>query len=337
MMNQTNPLELRATAGRLRTLAAAGQLEQTALERALRLAGHLPGGAAWLAFLNTALLILGAAFTLSGVFFFFAFNWAEMGRFLKFGVIEVALLLCVGLVFSLRLNTLPGKVALSAAALLVGALLAVFGQVYQTGADAYQLFLTWTILITGWVAISAFGPLWLGLLVLLNLTAITYWNQVVNQDSMILYGLLFLINGGALLAWEVAHGAGVSWLRHRWLPRLIAPAAFLVLLIPTLQFIFDVGQNPDFERLLFIAPPLYLGFTAAVLYYYTQPVQDLFMLTLAALGLIVVVTAAVMRLLDFDGDSAFIFLLLSLIVIGQAAVAVRWLMHISNQWEEQYG
>lgn len=335
-MDQTNTLEIKATAARLRRLATAGQLNQRALERALRLAGHLPNKAAWLAFLNTALLVLGAAFTLSGVFFFFAFNWAEMDRYLKFGIVEGALLLCVGLAFYLKLDRLPGKVSLSAAALLVGALLAVYGQVYQSGADAYQLFLTWAILITGWVAISAFGPLWLGWLVLLNLAAITYWNQVVDQDSAALYGLLFILNGGALLAWEAANHYGIKWLQQRWLPRLIAPAAFLVLVIPTLQFIFKVGDDPDFEQLLFVMPPLYLAFTAGVLYFYTKRVRDLFMLTLAALSLITLITAVVIRLLDFEGDSAFIFLFLSLLVIGQAAVAVRWLLHISNNWEDQY-
>ncbi len=39
-------------------------------------------------------------------------------------------------------------------------LLAVYGQTYQTGADPYELFFGWAILIIGWVAISRFAPLW---------------------------------------------------------------------------------------------------------------------------------------------------------------------------------
>ncbi|WP_315814113.1 hypothetical protein [Paraflavitalea speifideaquila] len=49
---------------------------------------------------------------------------------------------------------------LTAAAVLLGVLMAVFGQVYQTGANAYDLFLSWTIAITLWVVIANFALLY---------------------------------------------------------------------------------------------------------------------------------------------------------------------------------
>ncbi|MET0204922.1 MAG: DUF2157 domain-containing protein [Casimicrobiaceae bacterium] len=49
------------------------------------------------------------------------------------------------------LDTLPGKAAL-VAALLAGALLALVGQVYQTGADTFELFAAWAVAIVVLVA-----------------------------------------------------------------------------------------------------------------------------------------------------------------------------------------
>jgi len=328
-----NPLETRASSDRLLRLAEAGYLNEKALERALSLAGHIPGGAAWKKFLDYVLLILGAGFLISGIFFFFAYNWADMHRFLKFGLIEVGLLITVGLAFYLGLDGLPGKVALTAAALLVGVLLAVFGQAYQTGADAYELFLNWAALIAVWVVISAYAPLWFGLLVLLNITVITYWNQVLGESSPAMFGTLAVLNAVSLFAWEYAHHRGLSWLQSRWFPRLVAPAAFLFLVIPTLEFIFSLGESRDFGPFLILTPFLYLIFTLLVLFFYTKRGQDLFMLTIASLSIIVVATSSVAKLFDFDFDTGVPYLILSLVIIGQAALAVSWLRNIAKAWE----
>ncbi len=44
----------------------------------------------------------------------------------------------------------PGKAALLLATLLLGVFLALFGQTYQTGADPWQLFANWALLILPW-------------------------------------------------------------------------------------------------------------------------------------------------------------------------------------------
>ena len=48
------------------------------------------------------------------------------------------------------LDAVAGRISLFATAFLSGILLAVFGQVYQTGADPYGLFLAWALLILPW-------------------------------------------------------------------------------------------------------------------------------------------------------------------------------------------
>jgi hypothetical protein len=67
---------------RLELLAQRGLLNLAGLERALELAGYFPTLEMWRKFLDYALLALGTAFTISGLIFFFAFNWAQMHRFM---------------------------------------------------------------------------------------------------------------------------------------------------------------------------------------------------------------------------------------------------------------
>src|SRR5262245_53411107 len=115
---------------------------------------------AWRRFLTLAMLLLGAALLLSGVISFFAFNWATLGRFVKFALLEGGVAACA-LIGWWRLRDLTGRVALSAAAILVGPLLGVFGQTYQTGADAWGLFTAWALLVAPWVIVAGFTPLWI--------------------------------------------------------------------------------------------------------------------------------------------------------------------------------
>ena len=47
-----------------------------------------------------------------------------------------------------------GQVLLIAGSVLTGVLLAVIGQAYQTGADVFELFVAWAVLILPWVFVS---------------------------------------------------------------------------------------------------------------------------------------------------------------------------------------
>ena len=92
--------------------------------------------------------------------FFIAYNWAEMGRWLRFGVVQAAMVLAVGIAVWPKASPMVQRVALTSVTLLVGVLLALFGQVYQTGADPWQLFFTWALLALPWVWVARFELLW---------------------------------------------------------------------------------------------------------------------------------------------------------------------------------
>jgi len=327
---RTDPLELPATPARLRRLAHDGHLSADALDRALALAGYTPTLPDWRRFVDILLLLLGAALSLSGIFFFFAYNWADMPRLAKLGLIEGAIVLAVALATYRGLGSLAGRVALLAAAVLVGLLQAVFGQIYQTGADSYLLFLIWALLIAGWVAIGGYAPLWLLLLALLNLSLSFYWTQVLGAADTALSLALAALNALWLLAWEFAQRRGIAWLGGRWMPRVVALTTIGLLVSATIRYIFASSFESERDSLLLLAPIVYLLYTLFTLFFYYRLLHDLFMLAAAALGIIIVVTAAGLNATDFRFES---FLVLSVLVVGQTAVLVYALRAVTRRWE----
>jgi uncharacterized membrane protein len=97
--------------------------------------------------LDQLLLVLGAGLVLSRILFFFAYNWNALSRWSRFGIILVS----PGWFHSWSdwkgLDTLGGQALLTASSVLLGIFLAVFGQVYQTGADAWTFFVGWGALV----------------------------------------------------------------------------------------------------------------------------------------------------------------------------------------------
>jgi hypothetical protein len=112
------------------------------------------GAVEWRRFLDRLLLGLAAVLAGAGVIFFVAANWQELGRFAKFALVELPIVLALAACWRFDLSTRTGQAALVAAALCTGALLALVGQVYQTGADTWELFAAWAVAIAGWVAVA---------------------------------------------------------------------------------------------------------------------------------------------------------------------------------------
>ena len=71
---------------------------------------------------------------------------------------ELALAICI-LYNHIVVQSNPMNVSHNGATFLIGTLFAVFGQIYQTGADAYDLFLGWTLFTILWAVAIRFAPL----------------------------------------------------------------------------------------------------------------------------------------------------------------------------------
>jgi len=174
--------------------------------------------ASWQRFLKILFISLGGGFTVSGVIFFFAYNWEDLDKFAKMGIMQFLVAASAAVVLYPGISLPIRQIVLTGASLLVGALFAVFGQIYQTGADASDFFLNWTIFITVWVIVSQFPPLWLIFIVLINTTWLLYARQETGWPSVFVYAVLFLFDSGATVLFH--------WLSKRK-KRISVPAWFL--------------------------------------------------------------------------------------------------------------
>ncbi len=327
-----DPLDLPATPARLRAaLDAIGAAEATQ-RRAFAIAAASPSPAEWTRVGGAALLLLGACFVLAGVISFFAFNWGELGRFGKFALLQVAIAACA--IAGWRwLDAWTGRVALFAASVLVGPLLAVYGQTYQTGADPWGLFGAWAVLIAPWVVAARFTALWMLTLALLDVAIFLFCDQVLALDEptwLAVFLMLAATHVVAVAAWEWQHRRDIPWLDETWGPRLLLATAFLFLMVPSTFFVFDIG-NPGGVAALGLL--MVAAIAGGALAYYRGLRQDLFMLTAAAGTVLTLISLVVGRLIFKELDLEVSgLLLMAAMVIGEVALVVTWLRRTLKDW-----
>lgn len=196
-----------------------------------------------------ALLALGAGQFLAGVVFFFAYNWNDLSDIAKFAVVEGALALATLGALAVGLDRMFGQVLLIAASLLTGVLLAVIGQVYQTGADVFELFLVWAALILPWTLISRSAVQWLLWLVVAEVALWLYCEQVPMAVGEMTWDELCVLSGVtialALMAREAAVRVGLLWLAAHWTRLVLLFAAALILFMAAASSVldFDAGKT----------------------------------------------------------------------------------------------
>src|SRR5690606_36814985 len=61
---------------------------------------------AWQQFIKLFLLSLGVCFTTAGIVFFFAYNWADIHKFVKLGIIEAGIIALAGIIAFSKASTL---------------------------------------------------------------------------------------------------------------------------------------------------------------------------------------------------------------------------------------
>ena len=191
-----------------------------------------------------ALLALGVGQFLAGVVFFFAYNWNDLSDIAKFAVIEAALAISVAGALLAGLGRVFGQMLLIAASVLTGVLLAVIGQVYQTGADAFELFVAWAVLILPWTIISRHAAHWLLWLVVAEVALVLYCGQVLVPINE-MPGELVWVTVGVTLAMalagrELAVDRGMAWLSAHWSRLVLLFAGMVALFAPAAGQVIDV-------------------------------------------------------------------------------------------------
>ena len=275
---------------------------------------------AWQKFLRLFCIVFGIGFTLLGIIFFFAYNWEGLHKFAKIGLLEGLSIVTTSLALFPKFSIVIRRIILTGAAILTGVLFAVFGQIYQTGADAYDFFLVWTVFITLWTIVSNFAPLWMIYLVLINLTIILYSHQVARDWSDIfIFTLLFVINTAvliiAILPSKYSKAADVP----NWFLNTVALASTSYATIGIIVGIFEDYQT-SFLLLILIALVVF-----ALGIWHGSKTRSGFYLSVIPFSLVVIISAALIKI----SDGKTMFLLIGLFIVGSVTLIIKNL--IANQ------
>lgn len=278
----------------------------------------------WRVFLTKLAWGLAVLLLASGLVTWVAANWENWGHVAKFALAQGAVLVSAALALLFRRRSggwghdLGVPAALTGlAAVATGGLLALIGQTYQTGADPWQLFALWTVLIIPWVFTVRSVFLSVLFLVLIN-TALYLWIDVARLGwfgrSYTTQTLLALaVNAVLLLAAETVWRA-----RHdpwRILPRVAALAVSFFIGAQVMEGDFLLGL------VLFLA--LY------AIYHYRRP--DLLIMSLASFG---AYGSLSMLIIEYASDA---FLLIVVVIVGLGLGLLRFLQQQVVHWRRTQG
>lgn len=308
-----------------------GRIAPERMREALERAELLPDAADWRRFLDRLLLFMGVVMVAAGTIFFFAFNWQDLGRYGKFALVEAPIVASLVFVWRLGVDGIAGKATLLFASLMTGALLALVGQTYQTGADTFELFAAWAAAILPWALVARFPALWIVWIALANTAISLYfltfgflWGMLFAPEKLL--WLLFGLNTAALAAWEILAARGLDWLRERWAVRILATASGGIITVLGLQDIVDWRASSHWGL------PLWLAWIAAAYAVYRRRIKDVYVLAGGALSVIVMAIALIGKQMHWRGSGEFLFL--GLLVIGMSAAAGYWLKQVAAEEED---
>lgn len=260
--------------------------------------------------------VLSAALFGFGLLLWIAANWASIPRLGRFAMLEgLIVLVCLGA----WLKPAARSALLLLAFFAVGGLFAFFGQTYQTGADAWQLFALWAALTLplAWAARS--DVLW-SPWVLVTMSAISLWVfahtgwrwHVAPETVRVHYlgwaGAAALV--GAAGPWSpIARAGGVG----DWSLRLAATLACLIMLSVSLPTLF--GRE---TVLAYFVALLVCGTTIAALWRHAR--GDVYLMSMVGLTLDILLICGIVKMF-FDWRSSgiasfFIVGILSAAVVG---------------------
>ncbi len=140
--------------------------------------------------LENLYLYSGVSFLLSSILFFIAYNLKIINDITKillmYAVVSVPFVL-----YFFKFKEQYKKIILFSLCFLIGVLFAVFGQIYQTGADSYWLFVSWSVAIIPMVLISEFSPCYILHFIVMYIALILFGIQEKSYMLLSTVGSLF--------------------------------------------------------------------------------------------------------------------------------------------------
>ena len=313
---------------RLISLIDNQNIKKENIQKALELSNIFPSSKAWYKFIDQIILWFAGLSLALAMMFFIAYNWTEFGRFAKFALVEGVMILTMGLYWYLGSEKLSSKVLLLVSSIFLGVLLALFGQTYQTGADTWQLFFYWAMLMLPWAVVGRFAGIWMLWIVLLNLSIFLYmdtfgrlfwWSMYAEQSALWVF---FIFNTFVFVLWEV-FSTRFEWLNSPWAIRLLGYASGSAVTGLMLSFIW--GNVTIFALLVWVA---WLG---AVYYVYRLQKVDLFMLAMGCFSFSTVIVSLLLEQINFRNFDEGLMLLISLVIIGLGTASAMWLKSVQKE------
>jgi uncharacterized membrane protein len=223
------------------------------------------------------------------------------------------LIATLGIYLYLKENELISKVLLVVLSILVGTLLALVGQTYQTGADSWELFFYWALFILPWVFISRFWAMWIFWIGLIDISITLYQNRILDFSPI---EILFMLNSLALVAWEYLKHH-FKWLDNFWAIRLLG----IIIMITITKL------TTDSVTLL----PIGIVWIAIFYYLYRVKQIDIFMLSLGFVGLSIVVLYYLINSVSWIHFNLVYILFIAMVTIGLGMGFISWLKSIQKE------
>ena len=317
------------------------RLEEKAIAAALELTGARPGRAAWREFGIRLTHAAGIASLAAGGIFFVAANWQRFAAYGRFAIIEAWLLACVAIALWRPPPHLIGRGAVLTAVLATGALLALFGQTYQTGADLYELFFGWALLALAFALGGRWAATWAvwwivldtGLAILCGWLGPNHflwgWVERWAADKAAVLMVPFAVNLAGAGIFSFVRGTRFAGHSSRWLVRMLLSIAFLYGTVASIMAIvgrewWGGGATTPLDLAVVL---VFAGVSIAIAIDTLWKKRDVFPMALIIGCWIAVTTTALVRALKFDDIGAVFVVAVWLIATSSAAafVLMRWL------------
>ena len=280
--------------------------------------------AAWL---PRGVAILAAVLGGFGVVMWVAANWQSMGRMGHFALLQ-GLVLATGLGAALSEKARPPLGLLGL--LGIGALLAYFGQTYQTGADPWQLFAWWAVLVLPLCLSARSDVLWTPW-ALVVMTAIALWLHTYSGHR---WGVEPEQLNVHLLAWVatlMVVGALCSHFQHWtgagiWSFRTATTLAVVAVTLTALAALFHHRVSAQYPLGLLVLA-IGIGLLA------TPRLFDVFAISAVALGLNALLVGGLVRWLLYNGrgnDWLGQLTLIGLCAAALLAASVQGILRLSH-------
>ena len=213
--------------------------------------------------------------------------------------------------------------------------LPAFGQVYQTGADSYELFRGWALLIVFWVVASRALVHWMLLLLVTDLAIALYWNQVVAYRWESEYGawcVLAFTQCLALGAFELVRDRGYFWLKQTWPRWILVPVILTQLGIPATIIVADDNFERSWAWLVMVS---LVAVVIGGYRYYRHVAKDLFALTCMGFTTAWVVFVLIVKVLADLLDDCLMFLFFGLLAVGMLGLLVVWVRRLNTAFQAE--